>query len=71
MLAQVKKAHQRAGETAARGYGFQLVGAFFCDFFYYIGHALKWIILAGLILTAAVSVVLFVKYGDDYRSFAQ
>ena len=71
MLAQVKKAHQRAGETAARGYGFQLVGAFFCDFFYYIGHALKWIILAGLIMTAAVSVVLFVKYGDDYRSFAQ
>ncbi len=70
MLTQVKKAHEKAGETAG-GYGFRLIGAFFCDFFYYIGHALKWIVLVGLILTAAISLVLFVKYGDDYRSFAK
>lgn len=70
MLTQVRKAHQKPG--AAKGvYAFQLVGAFFCDFFYYLWHILKWFVLAGLILTAAVSVVLFVRYGDDYRSFAK
>lgn len=70
MLAQVRTAHQKSKEETG-GYGFRLVGAFFCDFFYYIGHILKWTLLVSLILTAAVSVVLFVKYGDDYRSFAQ
>ncbi len=70
MLAQVKRAHQNQ-DGADRGYGFQLVGAFFCDFFYYLWHTLKWIVLTGIILTAAVSVFLFIKYGDDYRSFAR
>lgn len=70
MLARVKRAHQKPGEQSG-GYGFQLVGAFFCDFFYYLWHVLKWLILTGLILTAVVSVVLFVRYGDDYRSFAK
>ena len=70
MLAQVRRAHQGPKE-AGGGYGFQLVGAFFCDFFYYLWHIFKWFVLAGLILTAAVSLVLFVKYGDDYRSFAK
>lgn len=70
MMARVKKAHQKPGEAKA-GYGFQLVGAFFCDFFYYLWHVLKWVVLTGVILTAVVSVVLFIRYGDDYRSFAQ
>lgn len=70
MMAQVKKAHQKPGAAKGR-YGFQLVGAFFCDFFYYLWHILKWFVLVGLILTAVVSIVLFVKYGDDYRSFAE
>lgn len=70
MLLQVKKAHQRQEETNG-GYAFQLIGAFFCDFFYYLWHFLKWFVLVGLILTAAVSIVLFVRFGDDYRSFAE
>lgn len=70
MLSQVKKAHQRQEETNG-GYAFQLIGAFFCDFFYYLWHFLKWFVLVGLILTAAVSIVLFVRFGDDYRSFAE
>ncbi len=70
MLAQVKKAHQNQGKPES-GYGFRLVGAFFCDFFYHLWHTLKWIVLTGLILTALVSVVLFVRYGDTYRSYAQ
>lgn len=70
MMARVKKAHQKPAEAKA-GYGFQLVGAFFCDFFYYLWHVLKWAVLTGVILTAVVSVVLFVRYGDDYRLFAQ
>ena len=68
VLGQVKKIHQKTGEPK-RGYAFQLIGAFFCDFFYYTGHILKWFVLTGLILTAAVSIVLFVRFGDDYRSF--
>ena len=70
MMARVKKAHQKPGETKG-GYGFELVGAFFCDFFYYVWQVLKWTVLTGLILTAVVSVVLFVRFGDDYRSFAK
>lgn len=70
MLSRVKKAHQKQGGQEG-GYAFQLVGAFFCDFFYYLWHVLKCTILAGLILTAVVSVVLFVRYGKAYRSFAQ
>lgn len=69
MMTRVKKAHQKH-DGQAGGYAFQLVGAFFCDFFYYFWHILKWFILAGLILTAVVSLALFVKYGDAYRSFA-
>lgn len=70
MLTRVRKVHQKqkAPET---GYAFRLVGAFFCDFFYYLWHILKCFVLVGLILTAIVSVVLFVRYGDAYRSFAQ
>lgn len=70
MLTQVKKAHQRQEEPGG-GYVFQLIGAFFCDFFYYFLHFLKWFVLVGLILTAIVSIVLFVRFGDDYRSFAE
>lgn len=70
MLGQVKKAHQKTGESKGN-YAFQLMGAFFCDFFYYLWHIFKWFVLTGLILTAAVSIVLFVRYGDDYRSFAK
>ncbi len=70
MLGQVKKAHQKTGESKGN-YVFQLMGAFFCDFFYYLWHIFKWFVLTGLILTAAVSIVLFVRYGDDYRSFAK
>lgn len=70
MLAQVRKSHQRQ-EEPGKGYAFQVIGAFFCDFFYYLWHILKWLVLIGLILTAIVSVVLFVRYGDDYRSFAK
>lgn len=70
MLGQVKKAHQKTGESKGN-YVFQLMGAFFCDFFYYLWHIFKWFVLIGLILTAAVSIVLFVRYGDDYRSFAK
>ncbi len=70
MLARVKKAHQKPGKQNG-AYGFQLAGAFFCDFFYYLWHVFKWVTLTGLILTAVVSVVLFVRYGDDYRSFAK
>ena len=48
MMARVKKAHQKPGETKG-GYGFELVGAFFCDFFYYVWQVLKWTVLTGLI----------------------
>lgn len=71
MLARIKKAHQNQTETESSGYAFRLVGAFFCDFFYYFLRTLKWCVLIGLILTAAVSLFLFIKYGDAYRSFAQ
>lgn len=71
MLARIKKAHQNQAETESGGYAFRLVGAFFCDFFYYLLRTLKWCVLIGLILTAAVSLFLFVRYGDAYRSFAQ
>ncbi len=70
MLGQVKKAHQKTGESKGN-YGFQLMGAFFCDFFYYLWHIFKWFVLTGLILTAVVAIVLFARYGDDYRSFAK
>ena len=70
VLGQVKKSHEKLGGSNGK-YAFELIGAFFCDFFYYVWHILKWFVLTGLILTAAVSLVLFVKYGDDYRSFAK
>lgn len=70
VLGQVKKTHEKLGGSDGK-YVFQLIGAFFCDFFYYVWHILKWLVLTGLILTAAVSVVLFLRYGDDYRSFAK
>lgn len=70
MMGRVKKAHlQQTDETSS--YAFQMVGAFFCDFFYYLLQVLKWGALFGLILTAVVSVVLFLKYGDTYRSYAK
>ncbi len=72
MLTQVKKAHQNQNQGSGKsGYVFQLMGAFFCDFFYYAWKSLKWIMLAGLILTAVVAVFLFVRYGDAYQRFAQ
>ncbi len=71
MLARVKKAHQNQSGTETGGYAFRLVSAFFCDFFYYFLHTLKWCLFIGLILTAVVSVVLFARYGEAYRSFAQ
>ncbi len=67
MLGQVRKAHH----PGQGGYVFQLIGAFFCDFFYYVWHVTKWLVLTALIATAAVALVLFVRYGDDYRSFAK
>lgn len=67
MLGQVRKAHH----PGQGGYVFQLIGAFFCDFFYYVWHVTKWLVLTALIVTAAVALVLFVRYGDDYRSFAK
>lgn len=70
VLGQVKKIHQKTGEPKS-GYAFQLIGAFFCDFFYYVWHIFKWFVLTGLILTAAVSLVLLIRFGDDYRSFAK
>lgn len=70
MMARVKKAHlQQADETGS--YAFQMVGAFFCDFFYYLLQVLKWGALSGLILTAIISIVLFVKYGDTYQAYAK
>lgn len=69
MVLRVKKAHAKQNGQSG-SYAFQLVGAFFCDFFYYLWHVVKWGILTGLILTAVVSVVLFARYGKAYRSFA-
>lgn len=70
MMARVKKAHlQQADENGS--YAFQMVGAFFCDFFYYLLQVLKWGALSGLILTAIISIVLFVKYGDTYQAYAK
>lgn len=40
-------------------------------FFYYFLHGLKWFALAVVILTGVLSLVLFVRYGDTYRSYAQ
>ena len=70
MMERVKKAHLQQ-EDESGSYGFQMVGAFFCDFFYYLLQVLKWGGLAALILTAVVSVVLFVKYGDTYQAYAK
>lgn len=70
MMARVKKAHlQQTDENGS--YAFQMVGAFFCDFFYYLLQVLKWGALSGLILTAIISIVLFVKYGDTYQAYAK
>lgn len=70
MLSRIKKAHQTQSDSQS-GYAFQLIGAFFCDFFYYAWHILKWVVLVGLILTAVISLFLFARYGKAYRSFAK
>ncbi len=70
MLARVKKAHQNQDKSTG-SYGFQLMGAFFCDFFYYLWHVLKWVVLSGLILTALAAVVLFICYGDVFQSYVE
>lgn len=70
MLTRVKKAHLQQNEERG-SYTFQLVGAFFCDFFYYLWQVIKWGALVGLILTAVVSAVLFLRYGDTYKSYVK
>ena len=70
MMSRVKKSHSQQNEESS-SYNFQLVGAFFCDFFYYIWQVLKWTILVGLISTAVVSLVLFLRFGDTYKSYVK